>query len=104
MKAAKDRTFLGAGFAVLLVMQVEDLPVPLSLSWREGYGVRPLMWVQVQDDHFRQWLDQLDAPELSSDQHGGDWHIHAEGALTCAPTTLVHIVTVTREPLTATEV
>jgi len=105
MKGAHDHTFIGAGFAVLLVMQVEDLPVPISMSWRTGYGETPRMWVQVREKHFRAWLDQLHDPELSTDPgEDHDTHLHAEGALADAPNTTVHLITVTSKPLCALEV
>jgi len=105
VKGAHDHTFIGAGFALLLVMQTEDLPVPISVSWREGYGQTPRLWVQVQEGHFRAWLDQLHEPEMTSDL--GEYqetHLHAEGALTDAPNTTVHLITVTPAPLRALEV
>lgn len=99
MRAATAHTFVGDLMAALLVMQVEDLPDPISVSWHRGYGTRPCLWVQVQEEHFRAWLHQLQDPELHTDPDAEDpqqeLHLHAEGFLTDAPTARVHVVTVT---------
>ena len=100
MKASKENTFIGNAMCTLLVMQVEDLPNPMSMSWRDGYGKRPRLWVQVAEEHFRSWVDQLREPELSTDDGlDHDIHLHAEGVLRDAPTALIHLVTVTTTPL-----
>lgn len=88
-------SFIGAGFAVLLVMQVEHLPTPVSLSWRSGYGELPRLHLQVYSGHWRTWLDQLTDPELTAELVDDTWHLHAEGLLALAPATRVHLVTVT---------
>lgn len=87
-------SFIGAGFALLLVMQVEELDPPMAISWSAGYGQLPRLHVQVDAKHFRAWLDQLTEPEMNQDLVEGEYHIHAEGLLKLAPATRVHLVTV----------
>lgn len=99
MKAASDNTFLGSTMSLLLVMQVEDLPVPLALTWRTGYNRKPCLSLQVPEQDWRTWVGQLRHAELDHDSDNeGSIHLHAEGALALSPATWVHLVTVTELP------
>lgn len=87
--------FTHDGFSILLLMQVENLPVPMALSWRPAQpGQQGRFHIQVDSGDFRAWLEMISSPVLDSAEYEGETHMYAEGPLARTPATTISLVAV----------
>jgi hypothetical protein len=70
--------FPGAVFSLLLVMQQEKLPHPLSLGWDVSTDS---LDVQVLATDFETWARTLVGAVVKTTEHEGQTHLHADGLL-----------------------
>lgn len=71
-----------------------DLPVPISLAYRDTSD-GGVVEVQVREQDWHAWLPTLRSPELGAVPYEGTTHLHAQGLMRQAGVT-VHLITVSQ--------